>query len=174
MIRDTRVHWPPCAQAKNGAGWSGFSATIAVKIGATHPPSHEDATPLLVGTPGCDALTVRWAAPQAHGTPLISHRVEWTHTDALTEAERDGEAQQHMWASMTVPLGSGGGAEARVEGLDGGITYSIRIASQNLLGWGPPSTALVVATPIGPRPPTTARRGMLRAPCMRPGLPMVA
>ena len=57
------------------------------------------------------------------------------------------------WESQIVEAAA---SEARLEGLDGGVAYTIRLASQNLLGWGPPSPPLALSTPAGatdPDPP---------------------
>ena len=139
-------------QAKNGAGWSAYSEALSVRLGTTQTPVHAQ-PPRAVSTPTCDALTLRWAAPEAHGTPLSNHRVEWASTLALREPSSAADA----WQSVLV---DGSKQEVRLDGLDGGVSYTIRVASQALLGWGTPSPPLLISTPASdneldpPQPPT--------------------
>ena len=139
-------------QAKNQAGgseggWSGFSHALSIRIGATRPPTHA-APPKATAAATCYGASIRWEAADTHGAPLDMQRVQWAPTRAVTLA--DPAAAEAAWSvhgqSLDVPSGR---QVTNLDALDGGVSYSIRVLSQSLLGWGAPSPALELLTPLG-------------------------
>ena len=134
-------------QARSTAGWSGFSSSITIKLGASETPSHTSA-PHLSTAATCSAATIGWANADTHGLPASMHRVEWRPVAASAQA---------AWQSMQVDAIK---SSATIEPIDGGIAYHVRVATQSVLGWGSPSPPIEVTAPrttsalTPPQPPT--------------------